>query len=93
MKVVVGLGRRAGPEAWEGASVHAEAAMTRRVAIIQSNYIPWRGYFDLIDDVDVFIFYDDVQYTKNDWRNRNRIKTPQGPPWLTVPVGAASIDR
>lgn len=60
----------------------------RRVAILQSNYVPWRGYFDLIGMVDEFIFYDDVQYTKNDWRNRNRIKTPQGVQWLTIPVGS-----
>ena len=46
-----------------------------RVAVLQSNYIPWKGYFDIIHDVDLFVFYDDVQYTKNDWRNRNRIKT------------------
>jgi hypothetical protein len=59
-----------------------------RVAIGQSNYFPWKGYFDLIHDVDVFIFFDDVQYTKNDWRNRNRVKSPRGPQWLTVPVGA-----
>ena len=58
----------------------------KRVAILQSNYIPWKGYFDLIASVDEFIFYDDVQYTTNDWRNRNRIKTPQGVRWLTVPV-------
>jgi glutaredoxin-related protein len=57
-----------------------------RVGIIQSNYIPWRGFFDFIDDVDLFIFHDDLQYTKSDWRNRNRIKTPQGWQWLTVPV-------
>ena len=57
-----------------------------RVAVLQSNYVPWRGYFDLIHDVDVFIFYDEVQYTKNDWRNRNRIVTPNGLQWLTVPV-------
>lgn len=57
-----------------------------KVGVIQSNYIPWRGYFDLIDDVELFVFYDDVQYTKNDWRNRNRIKTPTGAQWLTVPV-------
>jgi len=60
----------------------------KKVAIIQSNYIPWKGYFDIINSVDLFIFYDDVQYTKNDWRNRNRIKTPQGSMWLTVPVSA-----
>jgi hypothetical protein len=57
-----------------------------KAAIVQSNYIPWRGYFDLIDDADVFVFYDDVQYTDQDWRNRNRIKTQNGPMWLSVPV-------
>lgn len=64
----------------------------KRVAVLQSNYIPWKGYFDIIHDVDLFIFYDDVQFTKNDWRNRNRIKTDQGALWLTVPVGQ-EIDR
>jgi len=59
----------------------------KKVAIIQSNYIPWKGYFDIIHDVDLFIFYDDVQYTKNDWRNRNKVKTAQGICWLTIPVG------
>ncbi len=58
----------------------------KRVAIVQSNYIPWKGYFDLINLVDHFVLYDDVQYTKYSWRNRNRIKTPQGPIWLTIPV-------
>ena len=58
------------------------------VAVLQSNYLPWKGYFDMIRAVDVFVFYDDVQYTKNDWRNRNRIKTASGPIWLTVPVGS-----
>jgi hypothetical protein len=62
--------------------------MAGTVAVLQSNYLPWKGYFDLIGDVDLFVFYDDVQYTKNDWRNRNRIKTAQGLRWLTVPVGA-----
>jgi uncharacterized protein Usg len=59
----------------------------KKVAINQSNYIPWKGFFDLIHDVDVFLFYDDVQYTVRDWRNRNRVKTAQGTIWLTVPVG------
>lgn len=63
-----------------------------RVAILQSNYLPWKGYFDIINDVDLFIFYDDVQYTKNDWRNRNRIKAAQGPEWMTIPAGDG-IDR
>jgi len=58
-----------------------------RVAINQSNYIPWKGYFDLLHDVDVFIFYDDVQYTKHDWRNRNRLKGQHGSQWITIPVG------
>lgn len=57
-----------------------------RVGIIQSNYIPWRGYFDVIDEVDLFIFYEDVQYTRSDWRNRNKIKTANGLIWLTVPA-------
>jgi hypothetical protein len=56
------------------------------LAIVQSNYIPWKGYFDLIAAVDEFILLDDVQYTSRDWRNRNLIKTPQGPRWLSVPV-------
>ncbi|MCB1880900.1 MAG: WbqC family protein [Chromatiaceae bacterium] len=63
-----------------------------RVAILQSNYIPWKGYFDIINDVDLFVFYDDVQYTKNDWRNRNKVKISTGTNWLTVPVGP-SRDR
>lgn len=58
----------------------------KRAAILQSNYVPWKGYFDLIAAVDEFILYDDMQYTRRDWRNRNRIKTPQGLQWLTVPV-------
>lgn len=58
----------------------------KKVAIIQSNYIPWKGYFDLISAVDELIIYDDMQYTRRDWRNRNKIKTPQGVQWLTVPV-------
>ncbi len=62
-------------------------APKRKVAIIQSNYIPWKGYFDIIHDVDLFLFCDDLQYTKKDWRNRNRIKTPSGTRWLTIPVG------
>ena len=54
--------------------------------MIQSNYLPWRGYFDFIDDVDLFVIYDDVQYTRKDWRNRNKIKTVSGTQWITVPV-------
>ncbi len=58
----------------------------KKVAILQSNYIPWKGYFDLINMVDEFILYDDMQYTKRDWRNRNKIQTPQGLKWLSIPV-------
>jgi len=58
----------------------------KKVAILQSNYIPWKGYFDMIAAVGEFILYDDMQYTKRDWRNRNQIKTPQGVKWLSVPV-------
>ena len=66
--------------------------MTKKVAIVQSNYIPWKGFFDLIAAADEFVLYDDAQFTKNDWRNRNQIKTPHGVQWLTVPVGQ-SINR
>lgn len=64
------------------------ASQARTVVVIQSNYLPWKGYFDLINDADLCVFYDDVQFTKNDWRNRNLIKSVSGPSWITVPVGA-----
>ena len=60
----------------------------KRVAILQSNYIPWKGYFDMIAAVDEFILYDDMQFTKNDWRNRNKVKTPKGTEWISIPVGS-----
>jgi hypothetical protein len=59
----------------------------KKVAVLQSNYIPWKGYFDIINSVDLFIFYDDVQFKKNDWRNRNKIKTQGGLKWITIPCG------
>jgi len=59
---------------------------TKSVAIVQSNYIPWKGYFDLVASVDEFVLFDDAQYTRRDWRNRNLIKTAHGPLWLTIPV-------
>jgi hypothetical protein len=59
-----------------------------RCVILQPSYIPWRGYFDLIHRAGVFVFYDDVQYDTRGWRNRNRVKTPRGPQWLTIPVNA-----
>lgn len=60
--------------------------MSKRIAIVQSSYIPWKGYFDLINLVDEFVLFDDVQFTRRDWRNRNRIKTANGSHWLTIPV-------
>jgi len=60
--------------------------VTKSVVITQSNYIPWRGYFDMLRSVDEVILLDSVQYTRRDWRNRNRIKTSNGPVWLTIPV-------
>jgi hypothetical protein len=64
-----------------------------KIAIIQSNYIPWVGYFDIINSVDEFVILDEVQYTARDWRNRNRILTPNGLHWLTVPVESTKISR
>ena len=66
-----------------------------RCAVIQPSYIPWRGYFDIIRRVDLFIFYDDVQYDRRGWRNRNVVKSPHGPLWLTIPVHARNtqLDR
>jgi hypothetical protein len=68
------------------ASVASSVPKSLRVAVVQSNYIPWKGYFDLIRSVDLFVLYDDVQFTRRDWRNRNRIKTRAGVAWLTIPV-------
>ena len=64
-----------------------------RVAILQSNYIPWKGYFDIIGSVDAFVLYDDMQYTKNDWRNRNKIKTQNGLQWLSIPVRQENLHQ
>ena len=65
----------------------------KKIAILQSNYIPWKGYFDIINMVDEFILYDEVQYTKNDWRNRNKIQTSQGVQWLTIPVRQKELSQ
>ncbi|NLT49848.1 MAG: WbqC family protein [Ignavibacteria bacterium] len=67
--------------------------MKKNIAILQSNYIPWKGYFDLIARSDEFILYDEMQYTKNDWRNRNKIKTLAGTMWLTIPVSVKSLHQ
>ena len=66
---------------------HLRAPMTA-VAIHQPHYLPWLGYLAKWAAADVFVFLDTVQYTKNGWQNRNRIKTATGPQWLTVPVHA-----
>ncbi len=60
-----------------------------KIAILQSNYIPWKGVFDMINMVDTFVFFEDVDFTKRDWRSRNQIKTANGEYWLTVPVQKA----
>lgn len=60
----------------------------KKIAILQSNYIPWKGYFDMIAAVDEFIFYDEMQYTTHDWRNRNKIKTQKGLTWISIPVNS-----
>ncbi len=64
--------------------------MSKTVVILQSSYIPWKGYFDLVHDASLFVFYDDVQFTKNDWRNRNKVKTKNGAEWITIPVGGGT---
>jgi hypothetical protein len=62
-----------------------------KCVILQPSYIPWRGYFDQINRADVFVFYDDVQYDKHGWRNRNQIRTSQGRQWLTIPVHSHAV--
>jgi hypothetical protein len=64
-----------------------------KAVILQSNYLPWKGYFDLIHDADVFCFYDEVKYTKNDWRNRNRIYTKNGLQWLSIPISRHAVKQ
>ncbi len=64
-----------------------------KVVILQSNYIPWKGYFDLINDADVFVYYDEVKYTKNDWRNRNKIYSANGEQWLTIPINKEAVKK
>ena len=67
------------------AQTHARAA-PRTLAVMQPTFLPWVGYFALMDRVDRFVFLDDVQFDKRSWQQRNRIKTANGPLWLTVPV-------
>ena len=60
--------------------------ITTTLVVLQPGYLPWLGFFDQLRRADMFVYYDDVQYDKHGWRNRNRIKTQNGPLWLTVPV-------
>jgi hypothetical protein len=66
--------------------VSPQSARTTTLAVLQPGYLPWLGFFDQVVRSDVFVYYDDVQFDKHGWRNRNRIKTPSGPAWVTVPV-------
>jgi WbqC-like protein family len=63
------------------------------VVVLQPGYLPWLGFFDQMRRADVFVYYDDVQYDTHGWRNRNRIKTQQGPLWLTVPVRHSGLSK
>lgn len=65
----------------------------RTLVVLQPGYLPWLGFFDQLNRSDVFVFYDDVQFDKNGWRNRNRVKSPTGPHWLTVPVRINSLSQ
>src|SRR5471030_3224556 len=69
------------------------APPAKTVAILQPGYLPWLGFFDQLARSDVFVYYDDVQYDTHGWRNRNRIKAPTGPHWLTVPVRHAGLGK
>ena len=60
--------------------------MPNKVIITQSNYIPWKGYFTTMKKATHLVLYDTAQYTRRDWRNRNKIITPNGPAWLSIPI-------
>lgn len=77
----------------KGSGVTATTGDSNRVAIVQSSYIPWRGYFGIINSVDHFVLFDDAQYTTRDWRNRNRIRTKEGELWLSIPVKKKGLGR
>jgi hypothetical protein len=63
------------------------------VGILQPGYLPWLGFFEQMLRSDIFVIYDDVQYDKHGWRNRNRVKGPDGPVWLTVPVRIKGLNK
>lgn len=77
-------------EDWQSSKLISSVA---RIAILQPGYLPWLGFFDLMYQSDIFVIFDDVQYTIRDWRSRNRIKTPDGILWLTVPVKAKGVSE
>ncbi len=64
-----------------------------KIVILQSNYIPWKGYFELINSADTFCFYDEVKYTKNDWRNRNKLLDKNGEFWLSIPISKEAVKQ
>tara|TARA_B100000795_G_C22754492_1_gene420890 strand:+ start:557 stop:1270 length:714 start_codon:yes stop_codon:yes gene_type:complete len=72
--------------------VSENKATKNKVVILQSNYIPWKGYFDMINEADTFVFYDTAKYTKNDWRNRNKIYPKNGVQWLTIPISGSAVN-
>lgn len=74
-------------------SRQATSGSVRTLVVLQPGYLPWLGFFDQMRRADVFVHYDDVQYDKHGWRNRNRIKSPIGPQWLTVPVRHAGLSK
>jgi hypothetical protein len=73
-------------------STEKESEATKLV-VLQPGYLPWLGFFDQMRRSDVFVYYDDVQFDKHGWRNRNRIKSPHGPCWLTVPVRHSGLGK
>lgn len=72
-------------------AIENKSAPKKRLVILQPAYLPWTGFFDLMHKADIFVIFDDVQYTVRDWRSRNRIKTPDGVLWLSVPVQAKRV--
>ena len=73
--------------------INLTAGEAQTLVVLQPGYLPWLGFFDQLIRSDIFVFYDDVQFDKNGWRNRNRIKSPGGPQWLTVPVRVHSLSQ
>src|SRR5438105_15810490 len=81
------------PDRVDGPDAAPATAKRRTLAVLQPGYLPWLGFFDQLRRSDVFVLYDDVQFDKHGWRNRNRIKSPAGPQWLTVPVRHKGLNK